>query len=87
MHIYSNCIPYVLSLISYGPSSHFPLFQRVYGISFPDKKKLKEYKKMIKAAEERDHRLIGKNQELFFFDKIRSLYNDILNIAYCTDKI
>jgi threonyl-tRNA synthetase len=41
--------------------------QRIYGISFPDKKKLKEYQTLIKAAEERDHRRIGTQQKLFFF--------------------
>eukprot|EP01114_Cavostelium_apophysatum_P019971 TRINITY_DN657_c0_g1_i1.p1 TRINITY_DN657_c0_g1~~TRINITY_DN657_c0_g1_i1.p1 ORF type:complete len:712 (-),score=218.88 TRINITY_DN657_c0_g1_i1:52-2187(-) len=41
--------------------------QRVYGISFPDKKLLKEWQEFQKMAAERDHRNIGKNQELFFF--------------------
>jgi threonyl-tRNA synthetase len=44
-----------------------PSLQRVYGISFPDKKKLKEYKEFLKLAEERDHRKIGLHQKLFFF--------------------
>jgi len=43
------------------------LLQRVYGISFPDKKALKEWEEIQRLAAERDHRLIGKNQELFFF--------------------
>ena len=34
--------------------------QRVYGISFPDKKLLQEYEKMIEEAQKRDHRKIGK---------------------------
>lgn len=41
--------------------------QRVYGISFPNKDKLKEWKAFMKMAEERDHRRIGQAQELFFF--------------------
>nr|BAJ93554.1 predicted protein [Hordeum vulgare subsp. vulgare] len=41
--------------------------QRVYGISFPDSKRLKEYLHMIEEAKKRDHRLLGQSQELFFF--------------------
>lgn len=41
--------------------------QRIYGVSFPDKKKMAEYKKFLEEAAKRDHRKIGKDQELFFF--------------------
>ncbi|KZV47021.1 threonine--tRNA ligase, mitochondrial-like [Dorcoceras hygrometricum] len=41
--------------------------QRVYGISFPDQKRLKEYKAMLEEAKKYDHRELGKKQELFFF--------------------
>ncbi|XP_008802022.1 threonine--tRNA ligase, mitochondrial 1 [Phoenix dactylifera] len=41
--------------------------QRVYGISFPDSKRLKEYLTQLEEAKKRDHRLLGQNQELFFF--------------------
>lgn len=34
--------------------------QRVYGISFPDPKQLKEYQKFQEEAAARDHRKIGK---------------------------
>lgn len=44
-----------------------PSLQRVYGISFPDKKQLKEWKELQEEAARRDHRVIGKNQELFIF--------------------
>ncbi|KAH9709077.1 threonine--tRNA ligase 1 [Citrus sinensis] len=40
--------------------------QRVYGISYPDKKRLKEYIELLKEAEKYDHRELGKKQELFF---------------------
>ncbi|XP_044488306.1 threonine--tRNA ligase, mitochondrial 1-like [Mangifera indica] len=40
--------------------------QRVYGISFPDKKSLSEHIKLLKEAEQYDHREVGKKQELFF---------------------
>lgn len=44
--------------------------QRVYGISFPDKKLMDEHLKFLKEASERDHRKIGKEQELFFFNEL-----------------
>jgi threonyl-tRNA synthetase len=34
--------------------------QRIYGISFPDKKQLAEYKVFLAEAARRDHRKIGK---------------------------
>eukprot|EP01133_Synstelium_polycarpum_P018008 gene18008-21490_t len=43
------------------------VLQRVYGIAFPDKKQLEEYQNFMKEAALRDHRNVGKNQELFFF--------------------
>lgn len=44
--------------------------QRLYGISFPDNKQLTEYKKFVAEAEKRDHRKIGKQQELFMFHEL-----------------
>lgn len=41
--------------------------QRIYGVSFPDKKQMAEHKKFLEEAAKRDHRKIGKDQELFFF--------------------
>ncbi|KAM6105666.1 LOW QUALITY PROTEIN: threonine--tRNA ligase 1, cytoplasmic [Pterocles gutturalis] len=41
--------------------------QRIYGISFPDAKMLKEWEKFQEEAKSRDHRKIGRDQELFFF--------------------
>ncbi|KAL0299485.1 UNVERIFIED_CONTAM: Threonine--tRNA ligase, mitochondrial 1 [Sesamum radiatum] len=41
--------------------------QRVYGISYPDQKRLKEYKAMLEEAKKYDHRELTKKQELFFF--------------------
>lgn len=41
----------------------------MYGISFPDKKQLQLHQKFIEEAASRDHRLIGQEQELFFFDE------------------
>jgi len=44
--------------------------QRVYGISFPDPKQLKDWKKFQEEAAKRDHRKLGKEQELFFFHEL-----------------
>uniref|UniRef100_A0A7S1B9N5 Probable threonine--tRNA ligase, cytoplasmic n=1 Tax=Corethron hystrix TaxID=216773 RepID=A0A7S1B9N5_9STRA len=41
--------------------------QRLYGISFPDKKQMKEWKENQEKAKARDHRRIGIKQELFMF--------------------
>lgn len=40
--------------------------QRVYGISYPDKKRLQEYIHQLEEAKKYDHRLVGTKQELFF---------------------
>jgi threonyl-tRNA synthetase len=44
--------------------------QRVYGISFPEAKQMKEWEKFMEEAEKRDHRKIGIEQELFFFHEL-----------------
>ncbi|XP_061461788.1 threonine--tRNA ligase, mitochondrial [Rhineura floridana] len=44
--------------------------QRVYGISFPSSKQLAEWERAQEEATWRDHRRIGKDQELFFFHKL-----------------
>lgn len=41
--------------------------QRIYGIAFPSTKQLKEYLTAIEEAEKRDHRVIGKQLDLFSF--------------------
>ncbi|KAL8909309.1 MAG: hypothetical protein Q9207_000319 [Kuettlingeria erythrocarpa] len=42
--------------------------QRIYGVAFPDKKQMAEHKKFLDEAAKRDHRKIGIEQELFFFN-------------------
>ena len=44
--------------------------QRVYGISFADKKEMAEWKTLQEEAAKRDHRKIGEAQDLFFFDDL-----------------
>lgn len=41
------------------------MMTRVYGISFPKKKMLEDYLKMLEEAEKRDHKKLGKELELF----------------------
>eukprot|EP00118_Oscarella_pearsei_P023308 m.277443 g.277443 ORF g.277443 m.277443 type:complete len:712 (+) comp40608_c0_seq38:113-2248(+) len=41
--------------------------QRIYGISFPDSKQLKEWQRIQEEAAKRDHRKLGRDQDLFFF--------------------
>ncbi|MBR2257060.1 MAG: threonine--tRNA ligase [Blautia sp.] len=45
------------------------MLQRIYVYAFPDKKELKEHLQMIKEALERDHKKLGKEQELFMMDE------------------
>ncbi len=42
---------------------------RVYGITFPKEKELKEYLHMLEEAKKRDHRKLGKELELFTFSE------------------
>ena len=43
--------------------------QRIYGISFPKASMLEEYLYLLEEAKKRDHRKLGKELELFFFDE------------------
>ena len=42
--------------------------QRIYVFAFPSKQELKEHKKLLKEAMERDHKKLGKQLDLFMFD-------------------
>ena len=55
-HILQSSASYFL-----GDSNNDTL-QRIYGISFPDKKQLSDYKTFLAEAAKRDHRKIGKVQ-------------------------
>jgi threonyl-tRNA synthetase len=52
-----------------GDSSRKQL-QRIYGVSFPEKKQLEEYLRLLEEAKRRDHRKLGKELELFFFHEV-----------------
>lgn len=45
------------------------MLTRIYGISFPKQKELKEYLEMIEEAKKRDHRKVGAEMELFMFSE------------------
>ncbi|MDR0659311.1 MAG: threonine--tRNA ligase [Prevotellaceae bacterium] len=45
------------------------MLTRIYGITFPQKKPLDVYLKMMEEAKKRDHRKIGKELELFTFSQ------------------
>lgn len=64
--------------------------QRIYGISFPEKKDLDSYLHMLEEAEKRDHRKLGKELEWFnffeespgapfFYPKGAIIYNRLIN--------
>ena len=42
---------------------------RVYGVTFPKQKELKEYLDLLEEAKKRDHRKLGKELELFMFSE------------------
>ena len=46
-----------------------PQLTRVYGITFPKQKDLKEYLELLEEAKKRDHRKLGKELELFTFSQ------------------
>ena len=48
---------------------HNKMLQRIYGISFPKQSELDNYINLIEEAKKRDHRKLGKELELFFFDE------------------
>jgi threonyl-tRNA synthetase len=46
-----------------------PQLQRIYGTVWPDQKQLDDYLKRLQEIERRDHRLLGKQLELFRIDE------------------
>jgi threonyl-tRNA synthetase len=44
--------------------------QRIYGVSFPSKKQMDEHLHFLEEAAKRDHRKLGIQQELFFFNEL-----------------
>ena len=48
---------------------HNKQLTRIYGITFPKQKELKEYLELLEEAKKRDHRKLGKEMELFTFSE------------------
>jgi threonyl-tRNA synthetase len=47
-----------------------PMLQRIYGTAFPNREALEEHLRLIEEAKQRDHRKLGKELDLFFFDPL-----------------
>jgi threonyl-tRNA synthetase len=47
-----------------------PMLQRVYGTAFPSQKELDEHLKRLEEAKARDHRVLGKQLDLYSFDDL-----------------
>merc|ERR1719474_831165 len=54
------------SLSAFGDVNREAL-QRVYGVSFPSQKLLKEHLDKLEKAKKSNHMLVGKNQSLYHF--------------------
>lgn len=65
--------------------------QRIYGVSFPSKKEMDEHVHLLEEAAKRDHRTIGKAQDLFdmhplspgcgfMYPKGTQIYNKLMNL-------
>ena len=52
-----------------GGDSNKEMLTRVYGTAFADKQALADYLNMLKEAQKRDHRKIGNEMDLWFFDE------------------
>ncbi len=48
---------------------HNKMLQRIYAISYPKASELEQYLNMLEEAKKRDHRKLGKELDLFFFDE------------------
>lgn len=47
---------------------HRPMLQRIYGTAWASRKDLDRHLKMLEESKKRDHRKLGKELEIFFFD-------------------
>lgn len=74
-HIYSTGLLKTFEVVNHG-SSYFlgknteDSLQRIYAISFPSKDLHKQYKTRLELAKQRDHRRLGTEHELFFFNEL-----------------
>ncbi len=49
---------------------HNAMLSRIYGVAFASKEALEEHLKLLELARQRDHRKLGREMGLFFFDPI-----------------
>jgi threonyl-tRNA synthetase len=49
--------------------SNRPMLQRIYGVAFENRQKLKDYLTFLEEAEKRDHRRLGREMNLFHFQE------------------
>ncbi|MEM7090990.1 MAG: threonine--tRNA ligase [Pseudomonadota bacterium] len=49
--------------------SNRPMLQRIYGVAFTGKEKLKAHLQMLEEAAKRDHRKLGREMDLFHFEE------------------
>jgi len=54
----------------WGGNADNDTLQRMYGVAFPTKEALNEWEAFMKIAHENDHRLRGREQDLYFFHKL-----------------
>src|SRR6266852_1169877 len=47
-----------------------PMLQRIYGTAWPTQEQLEHYLWQVEEARKRDHRKLGRELELFFFDEV-----------------
>ncbi len=47
---------------------HNPMLQRIYGVAFETPQELQHYLQQVEEAKKRDHRKLGRELEIFFFD-------------------
>ena len=47
-----------------------PMLQRIYGVAFTGKEKLKAHLHMLEEAAKRDHRKLGREMDLFHFEEV-----------------
>ena len=51
-------------------SENNQMLTRIYGTAFPSEKELTDHLTMLEEAKKRDHRILGKQQSLFFTDEM-----------------
>ena len=66
----------------------------MYGVTFPTTEAMKDYKHRMEEAKKRDHRVLGRQLELFFFDPLSPgscfflpngarVYNNLVQVHPC----